>query len=142
MTRSNCWLYALKMRKDLGGSIVIRRSLKSWVLHAFHVGPRDIGRTMHAANPIGWGRGLLKIMGPERGYLVWTPGMRLWWYPNINNMRVSEYVPPDWVDKLSKAWWIVRTFPLHVVLFKGTERYGQGESPAARMLMAERAAGV
>lgn len=133
MTLGNCWTYALKARRDHGGSLIVRRSLGTWVPHAFHalagVG-KDLGLMYRVTLPMG----LRMIMGPGRGYLVCRGG-RYWWTQSIEKAVVSEYVPRPWAYKLAKAWAILRVFPVHVILFKGLVRIGRGEGPEARRII-------
>lgn len=123
MRFGNCYTFALARYRRQGGWLVLRRSVKSWVPH-LQWAAAGIER---GAEPLpSWWVGFRKIMGADRGYLVWSRS-GIYWRARIHALQIEEYLPPPWVDRLITRYWLFRTFPLHAVVFSGWVRRGSGE---------------
>ena len=131
MRFGNCYTFALAQRKRSGGWLGLRRSIKSWVPH-MQWAPEGIegGATLMPS----WWAGFRKIMGPDRGYLIWQKG-RVYWRARIHALQIEEYLPPPWVDRLITNHWLFRTFPLHAVVFFGWVWRGSGEEVRTHSLI-------
>ena len=117
---------------------MVRRSLKTWVYHMQWT-PTMGG--IGEAERIGVLRGLLKVYGRGRGYLLWGGG-RAYWAPSVEGCLIEEYLPPDWIDSSLKASRVCRWFPIYAIVFRGYVRRGQGERQDAREAIAEHWAGA
>ncbi len=122
MRLGNCYTFAVRQYRREGGFLVLRKSVKAVVPHmqwAAHGAERG-------AEPIGWFRGFLRVMGPERGYLLWN-GTGAYWRPRISRLAIIEYLPPEWCNQLAKRFWLARVLPIYVIVFRGWVRTGEGE---------------
>lgn len=127
----NCYTFALAQRRRVGGWLVLRRSVKSWVPH-MQWAPAGVER---GAVPMSsWLAGFRKIMGPERGYLIWSDA-GVYWRPRLHALQIVEYLPPPWVDRWISRYRIARWVPLHAVVFFGWTRHGQGEESRTQNLI-------
>ena len=123
MKWGNCYTFALAQRRRFGGWLVLRRSIKSWVPH-MQWAPEGIERG--AESMPSWWAGLRRIMGPDRGYLIWSE-VGVYWRPRISALAIVEYLPPPWVDRLISRYRVARLFPVHAIVFRGWMRAGEGE---------------
>lgn len=123
MRFGNCYTFALRRHRRMGGWKVLRRSVKAQVPH-MQWGAAGLERG--AEKMPSWWAGFRKIMGPSRGYLLWnTSGC--YWRERIHGAQIVEYLPPPWVDWLGEHCWPLRMLPLHAVVFWGWVRVGEGE---------------
>ena len=84
---------------------------------AHAVGPlRGIGRGADRCRR--GGRGFVRIVGPDRGYLIWQTG-RVYWRARIHALQIRGHLPPQpWVDRLiTHDTGCSGLFPLHAVVF-------------------------
>jgi hypothetical protein len=128
----NCYTFAIQQYLKHGGWLVLRRSVKARIPH-MQWGAAGIEK---GAEPICWTRGLVRCMGPERGYLIWsTKGC--YWRPRINRLQIVEYLPPEWCNRWAERWLLFRILPLHVIVFFGWVRAGEGEQDKTQTIIDE-----
>lgn len=123
MRRGNCYTFALARYRSSGGWLVLRRSAKTWVPH-MQWGAAGI--EIDAQRLPSWWAGFRRIMGPERGYLIWNQ-TGCYWRARIHAIQIVEYLPPEWCNDLVNRYWLARMLPLHAVVFSGWVRAGSGE---------------
>jgi hypothetical protein len=123
MRFGNCYTYALARYRRDGGWLVLRRSAKTWVPHMqWGAAGLDTG-----AEPLpSWWAGFRRIMGPDRGYLIWNQ-TGCYWRARISAIAIVEYLPPEWCNRLVTRYWLFRTLPVHAIVFSGWVRSGDGE---------------
>lgn len=130
MRFGNCYSFAWQRYRAGWGIVLLRRSVKTWVIHAQW---SPFGVPIHAVEVGFWG-GLLTMIGWRRGYLLLDHG-RYYWLARIDSVWVQEYLPPKWIDASLRASWWCRALPVHAALFFGEVRSGFGEEKRARRLI-------
>lgn len=130
MLIGNCYTFAIARYRRCGGWKVLRRSLKTWVPH-MQWGAAGLER---GAEPVTWWEGFRRIMGPQRGYLVWNQ-TGCYWRAHISAIQIEEYLPPEWVNRLIARYWLFRILPLHAVVFFGWVRADSGEETRTQRLI-------
>jgi len=123
MKFGNCYTFTVVEYRRYGGWMILRRSVKSWVPHMQW---GSSGSVSGATRMPSWWAGFRKIMGPDRGYLLWN-STGVYWRARINALSITEYLPPPWVDYLISNYLLFRIFPLHALVFFGWVRRGEGE---------------
>ena len=130
MKWGNCYMLAFRRYRTGCGIVLVRRSVKTWIPHTQW---SPFGPPADALPTTFW-RGLLTIMGPRRGYLLYSRhGAH--WLPRIDGVWIEEYLPPSWIDDSMKKSWIARTLPLHAFAFFGRVRLGFGEEDRTKELI-------
>lgn len=133
MRFGNCYTYALSRYRRDGGWLVLRRSAKSWVPH-MQWGASGLDRG--AVPMVSWWAGFRKIMGPERGYLIWNR-TGCYWRARISAISIVEYLPPEWCNRLVTRYWLARILPVHAIAFFGWVRSGDGEERRTQTIIDE-----
>ena len=131
MLVGNCYTFAVTRYVRDGGWIVLRRSVKFW---GPHMQWGAAGLEMGAEPMPSWWAGLKRIMGPDRGYLLWSR-KGSYWRPRIHALQIVEYLPPPWIDHLISNYWIFRKVPLHALVFVGWVRAGEGEQSTTQHII-------
>jgi hypothetical protein len=131
MRFGNCYTFALAQHRRHGGWLVLRRSVKSWVPH-MQWGASGLEK---GAEPLpSWWAGFRRIMGPQRGYLVWNRS-GCYWRARISALQIVEYLPPAWANRLVSEYRLFRVLPLHVIVFFGWVRSGTGEQDRTQTII-------
>lgn len=133
MRFGNCYTFALGQYRKHGGWLVLRRSVKSWVPH-MQWGAS--GLELGAERLPSWRAGFRKIMGPDRGYLIWNRS-GCYWRARISALQIIEYLPPEWVNRLTSRYRIAQILPVHAIAFFGWVRQGSGEQHRTQTIIDE-----
>jgi hypothetical protein len=133
MRFGNCYTFALSHYARHGGWLVLRRSVKSWVPHMqWGAAGLDLG----AERLPTWWAGFRRIMGPRRGYLIWNR-TGCYWRARISALQIIEYLPPEWVNRLTSRYRIAQILPVHAIAFFGWVRQGSGEQERTQTIINE-----
>jgi hypothetical protein len=127
MRWGNCFTFAIRQYRRDGGFLVLRKSVKAIVPHMQWAA----NGAERGAEPIGWMRGFVKVMGRERGYLLWN-STGAYWRPRISRLAIIEYLPPEWCNQLARRFWVARLLPIYVIVFRGWVRVGEGEQESTQ----------
>jgi hypothetical protein len=132
MKFGNCYTFAVRQYRRMGGFLVLRKSVKAIVPH-MQWSPHGAER---GAEPVCWLRGFIRVMGPRRGYLLWNR-TGSYWRARISRLAIVEYLPPEWCNRLAKRFWLARVLPIYVIVFRGWVRTGEGEQETTQTVINE-----
>jgi len=130
MRVGNCYTFAMRQYRREGGFLVLRKSVKAVTPHMQWAA----NGAERGAQPISWMRGFVKVMGRERGYLLWN-STGAYWRPHISRLAIIEYLPPEWCNRLCRQFWVARMLPIHAIVFRGWVRVGEGEQKSTQEII-------